>query len=185
MSELSEKWKYIQGWEGFYMISSFGRVSGVSRDVEDSRGHCRRISSKILAGGTNTAGYRRIQLTKLGKECDEMIHRLVATAFLDNPEGKPQVNHKNGIKDDNREENLEWCTSSENIAHAYATGLRNPPTNVVGSDNPRAKLSDNDVRFIRYWSECGYNGKDIAAVFNVNPSTVSMILLNKTWTHIK
>lgn len=78
-------------------------------------------------------GYKHVTLLDdSGKRVTHLVHRLIATEHIPNPEGKPEVNHINGIKDDNRACNLEWCTSAENLAHARATGLRKSfPTDLV------------------------------------------------------
>ena len=81
-------------------------------------------SSRNLACQLSRRGYVGV---KLGKGPRYFVHRLVASAFLPNPEGKPQVNHKDGNPRNNRADNLEWCTQSENQRHAYATGLQPPP----------------------------------------------------------
>ena len=72
---------------------------------------------------TSGAGYLKIGIKYGGKQHKAYVHRLVADAFVDNPRGLNEINHKNGNKHDNRAENLEWCTHSQNLKHAYATGL--------------------------------------------------------------
>lgn len=107
-----ENWRIIEikGFEDVYQVSDLGRV----RRIRDN---------KVMALKKTHTGYLHIGLRKGGKRKWCPVHRLVAIMFLDNLEKKPQVNHKNGCKDDNRVYNLEWCTQSENIKHAYANNL--------------------------------------------------------------
>lgn len=102
------------------------------------------ISNKQLKQSPDSTGYPRVNLSKNGKQTVIRIHRLVAEAFISNPENKPCVNHKNGIKSDNRVDNLEWCTYSENNQHAYDTGLI-----AKGENHYLAKLSNDQVKEIR------------------------------------
>lgn len=118
-----EEWRPVVGREGSHMVSSLGRVKSLSRKVRTWNGH--KTLPEVIMAQRNRNGYLRCKL--------DSTHRLVAEAFIPNPEQKPFVNHIDGNKRNNCVENLEWCTAAENIRHAWATGLCN--------DQTRAKMS--------------------------------------------
>lgn len=109
-----EKWRDAVGYEGLYQISSLGRL--------------RNAKDHILKIHTAHNGYQYYNISKNGIGKSKRSHRLVAEAFIPNPQDKAEVNHKDGDKTNNRVENLEWMTKSENNLHAFRTHLR-PPTN--------------------------------------------------------
>ena len=111
-----EIWKDIEGYEGFYQISDLGRVRSLERDVFSPNGIVmRHIEEKILVPALNGRGYLFVVLHKNGKKKNIKVHRLVAEAFIPNPENKSQINHKNEVKTDNFVDNLEWCDAQYNI----------------------------------------------------------------------
>jgi hypothetical protein len=112
----NEIWKDIEGYEGVYKVSNLGRVKSLMR--------VKYVREKILKPVINNNGYLRIFICGKPKNRNCAIHRLVAKAFIPNPENKPQVNHKDGDKSNNKIENLEWCNGSENVCHAFENGLR-------------------------------------------------------------
>ncbi len=111
---MEEVFKDIVGYEGLYQVSNFGRVKSFPR-----WGTTKEL--KILKQYKNRYGYMYVCLYKNGKPKKHTVHRLVAEAFIPNPDNKPEVNHKYGIKTDNRATELEWTTKSENIKHSYKT----------------------------------------------------------------
>ena len=109
-----EEWRDIKGFEGYYQISNMGRVKSVERTVWDSRGYYKTISEKILKPYAGGDGYLQLNLSKDGKVEKPLVHRLVATAFLENSEGYKEINHKDENKQNNCVDNLEWCSRSYN-----------------------------------------------------------------------
>jgi len=104
---------------------------------------------------------------------------LVAINFIDNPENKPQVNHINGIKTDNRLQNLEWCTGSENQKHSVNTGLRK----ILKGDQACSKITEEQARLIKYGLKEMTQSK-IAYLYNISRVTISDIRRGKSWKHI-
>lgn len=125
----SEEWKYIPGYEGYYQASVDGKIRSVDRVVPSTRASCK---IQILRKGcemkqyTDLSGYRHVGLSKHGEVKLLLVHRIIATAFIPNPENKSQVNHKDGDKCNNCADNLEWVTRSENMQHAKLNGLWDP-----------------------------------------------------------
>lgn len=125
-----EVWKDIPGYEGLYQVSSLGRVKSLPKRKGKGLGYVK--DEEILKASVEKYGYARVVLHKDGVRKKCQVHRLVAETFIPHTDCKHQVNHINCNKADNRVENLEWCTGSENTAHAYQNGLVHLPTRRVG-----------------------------------------------------
>lgn len=125
-------WQPIKGYEGYYEISNYGDVRSVTRVVSRGGPTGDLVKpGKFRRAHVTPKGYLRLALVRDGSQRNHLVHRLVADAFIPNPDNKPEVNHRNGDKRDNRASNLEWATTSENQVHAYNTGLKEPAVKYV------------------------------------------------------
>ena len=176
---MKEKWKIIEEFPK-YLISNEGRIKILST-LEDK---------KVFV---KDDGYIATTLGN-GKQNYRYVHRLVAEAFVKNKHNKPQVNHINGIKGDNRAENLEWVTPSENIRHAIDTGLlkyKKKEEEIKKSKYSKgekissSKLSPEEVIEIRVlWEYREYKQTELADMFNVDPRTINHVITRRQWKHI-
>lgn len=173
---MKETWRPVVGFEDLYEVSDFGRV----RNIATGRG--RRLF-QVLRPGTNKVGYKIICLFRKHEGVTKTVHRLVAQVFIPNPHCKPEVNHKNAIKTDNRSANLEWVTRLENARHSEALHLRtsNPPK---GEANIKAKLTATKVRAIRNQLLDGSPGNALATTYGVTPQAIHAIKHRRTWAHV-
>jgi hypothetical protein len=122
---MREEWRPVVGYEDSYEVSNFGEVMGIDRWVPSIHGE--RFKKGVVKNKkTDKDGYFRVYLSKSSKKKQYMVHRIVAQAFIENSINHPVVNHIDGNKQNNTEENLEWCTRSHNDLHAFRLGLRVP-----------------------------------------------------------
>lgn len=115
--------KPIKGYEGYYEVDSFGRVFSVERMVkvnDNGRAYEKQVKARQLKQWMHNNGYKMVSLTKDGKSISYYVHRLVAEAFIDNPNRYPIINHKDEDKTNNFVENLEWCTNEYNVTYGTA-----------------------------------------------------------------
>ena len=119
---MGERWRPVPGWSGYYEVSSLGRVRSVPRQVRCRGGGMRRLSGRVLAPATDEGGYLRVGLWRDGRPSHEFVHRLVVAAFIGPIGPGMQVDHRNGVRTDNRVENLEVVTPLENIRRSIERG---------------------------------------------------------------
>ena len=154
MSENNEIWKPVVGWEDQYMVSSLGRVKSLERVVKFGRA-TRVIKEKILKQiKPGTCEYFQVNLSKNGKQNWVLVHRLVATHFIPNPDNLPYVNHKDEDKDNNCAENLEWCTPSYNNSY-NGLKLRQAQTLIEGFKNNKYTMNHYKKPILQF-SKDGY-----------------------------
>jgi len=120
---MEEIWKEISGYEGYYKVSNLGNVRSLDRIIIDSNGVSSRKKGKYIAKTDNGSGYKISSLSKDGRK-NMYVHRLVAIHFLENKDNHIEVNHIDGNKSNNMVKNLEWCSRSQNIKHAYKMGMQ-------------------------------------------------------------
>ena len=174
-----EIWKPIPSLNGDYEASSQGRIRSTKKIITKSNGIEYTRISKVLKPALNPDGYESCGLSINGKNTTFKVHRLVAETFIENQERKPQVNHINGIKNDNKVENLEWVTISENIKHSYRKKLRNPK---VGSLNGMSKLSEKEVSEIRIHAKNKgryYGRAELAKKYGVSECTIKEVVTRR------
>lgn len=174
-----EIWKDIEGYEGLYKISSTGRIKSCERITRDKNGKERKTKEIFLKGFFCRGGYQNVDLCKKCKVKKYIVHRLVAKAFIPNHKNKPQVNHIDGIKTNNKIKNLEWSTSGENIRHAFKTGLNKAAS---GSCNGKSILTELIVKNIKERHK--EKAKDLAVEYGVSTRAITDIRSGRTWGQI-
>lgn len=145
---MNEEWKPVKGYEDLYLVSSYGKIKHIKKDK------CRKLRP-------NKRGYVQVNLSKENIIVTKSVHRLVAEVFIPNPERKTSINHIDGDKTNNKADNLEWCTTKENINHAIVTGLRNNS----GANNSQSKTVANCR------NQVFSTGKEAARYFNIKSSS--------------
>ena len=167
-----ETWLPVKGFGGRYEVSDQGNI--------------RSFGKRILKQYTHKFGYKIVYLYEVDKsirkrKCSR-VHRLMAEAFIPNPDNLRDVNHIDGIKNHNVLSNFEWVSRSDNVKHAFKLGLKNSDT-VQGTNNRLAKLDDNAVKYIRA-NKGLVSQRKLANMFGVSQSTLQIAQSGKSWKHI-
>lgn len=159
---MEEEWRDIEGYVGIYKVSSRGRILS----LHTKKGFIRSQS-------INKNGYCEVSLSKNGNKTHYRVHRLVAAAFIENPENKPHVNHIDSNRANNAIENLEWVTPAENVNHSWIYGNR--------KISPRSTLDECKVLTCLTLHHAGIEKPFIFRYYNINESSLNRILRRDTW----
>lgn len=176
-----EEWKDIKDYEGLYQISNLGRIKSLKR-YKKNHSKTQMIEEKILLPHSTRTGYICVCLCKDAKPKQKTIHRLVAEAFIPNPENKEEVNHIDGDKTNNRVENLEWCTRCENIQHSFKNGFHKLSSEriekLMKSCIKKVNQYSKQGEFIKTWESIAQAGREL----NINHASISACCKGKLKT---
>lgn len=176
---MKNEWKPIKGYEGLYEVNRIGQVKSLDRYTVDSIGRKKFYPGKPLTALINEGGYSYVKLSRSGQKKQFYIHRLVALAFINNPNNLEEVNHIDGNKKNNVCNNLEWITSHGNELHAIENNLK-----VHGSNHYESKLDENKVRYIRKEKQ-NKSFNALAKELGVTVSAIFSAYHGLTWKHVK
>jgi hypothetical protein len=177
---MEEIWKPVVGYESCYEVSNLGRIKSLDRKVKSKNNSISNIKGKFVIYHKR-GEYLSYDLSKNGIKKTISIHRLVAQAFIPNPENKPQVNHKDANKLNNNLSNLEWVTRKENSEHASLNNLM-----PIGEKNYHNKIKEKDVLFIRKSLKLKtLTPRKLADMFYVNINHIYNIRDIKSWKYLK
>lgn len=167
------KWRDVKGWEGLYQVSDLGEIRSVARIVKRSNGTVQHFKGRLMAVGPNTEGYLVLRLSNssMGRRQMARAHRLVADAFLANPDNLNEINHIDGNKTNNCASNLEWCTTKQNALHSIKNGL-----------NKIAKLTADDAEAARHSYNAGRSCRSLAREYGIDKNNMRALLRGQTYT---
>ena len=172
--------KDIKGYEGAYAVNEQGEVFS---HPKKQRTGCGFLHHGIkLKPQLTIHGYQLVSLYKDGKSKALSVHRIVCQTFIKNTDNKKYVNHKNGIKTDNSVDNLEWVTASENMRHAFRTKLHIPYKRKVGTEEPRSKLNEKQVREIR---KSDLSLRKLAKIYDIHHAIIYGIKKGTRYFNVK
>lgn len=174
-----ERWKSVKGFEGAYEVSDRGHVRSLARITANSSGGTRLWPARMLSPTpAKKTGYCNLRLHANGESRSTSVHRLVAEAFVPNPQNKPEVNHKDSNRANNHAGNLDWMDESEQQHHAFKYGFK---VGARGTKQWMSRLTVAKVRAIRKRFSTGESQSKLAAEYGVCQTHVSDIVTFKKW----
>jgi hypothetical protein len=184
---MREIWLPVKDYEGVYSVSSRGRIRSEDRVSKVPPSRIKKVEhtcvhySQEMKLSPHRDGYLKISLCLDDVRRTPQVHRLVASAFIPNPLNLPQVNHKDGCKTNNCKDNLEWVSRSENIKHAYSTGLMD----TRGEKNSRHKFTEAQILECLKLLKDGLSGAEAGRRVGIPMKTVSRLKRGKSWKHLQ
>lgn len=176
LENTQEIWKPVVNYEGFYEVSSFGRIRSIDREILRRTGDTYKVPGRLLKVQRDPGGYLSVTLHKNGFRRSLRVHRVVAWAFHGPPKSKAlEVSHLNGTPDCNYADNLKWETPSDNCSRR---------TSCRGSRVGSAKLVEKEVAFIHAMKDSDTTAADLATRFNVDSGTIRRIWSGHRWNHV-
>lgn len=170
--DLKREWKEIKGYEGKYIISNYGEIISLPRYKQNNSKLQYVEPKEILRYVNKNNGYVYVQLWNDAKFKNIRLHKLVAENFIENVDNKPQINHIDGNKENNRVDNLEWCTCKENIQHAYKNNLK------TNTQQIKIKQFDKKHKFIQEFDSLSEASK----ILNISIGNISQCINGKRKT---
>ncbi|MDH1824611.1 NUMOD4 domain-containing protein [Delftia tsuruhatensis] len=179
---MQEIWKPVAGFEDQYEVSNLGSVRTIGRFVA-ARGDSKRwLPTRLMRSHVTYRGYAQLMFKVGRKNIHQLVHRLVAIAFVSGRDQGPQVNHIDGNKLNNRADNLEWCTSAENCSHARAENLYEQARGERGAN---AKLTNTEVLVIRSRLALGETHTAISKDYAVSRTVITRIASGARWNSVR
>lgn len=179
-------WKPVVGYEENYEVSNLGRIKSLIKVRWLEKRGIHESDDIYMAQNVSRLNRSYISLNKKGVQKNYSVHRVVAFAFLENPNDYPCINHIDGNPQNNNLSNLEWCDHSYNMRHAYEIGIRFGTTS-KGSSNNKAKLNADKVRCIRKWRRSNpsfFTVSRLAECYGVSPKTIKLVENRTYWKHV-
>lgn len=185
---MQEIWKPVKGYEQLYEVSNLGNVKSLKKswstyNYKSKNYYKITTEERILKPSISHCGYKQINLSKNNKAKEKLVHRLVAEAFIENKDNKKCVNHIDGNKQNNRVDNLEWCTHKENSKHSWNNGLQK--SYLKGKYGKEHNLSkaviqyDLEGNFIKEW-DCI---SDVTRSLNIDSGRITKCCQKQKYCH--
>ena len=180
---MEEVWKDIPGFEGYYQASNFGRVRGLDRTVPTKNGFSKKIKGRIMSQSVAGTGYMQVMITKNGKQQPHTVHRLVASAFIENPNGYNEVDHIDGTRTNNNVNNLRWVTHYEYVMHMHELGRwYDGSANITNQEAREKALSRTRRPVMRSDGKIYRSVSEAAKTENVARSSISRACKSDSYT---